>query len=86
MFCIKILILKNAQKSKRKQLESTNGVEQQNIFIGQWITEIIEKISNIPDDIIHCHSGDYTTLVSAFILVGIDKELSFYWSDGWLSK
>jgi DEAD/DEAH box helicase domain-containing protein len=60
----------------REQLESTNGVEQQNIIVEQWITEIIEKISNIPDDTIHCQADEYATLVNAFMSGGIDRELS----------
>ncbi len=60
----------------RKQLEQTEGMEKQQAILDEWLTDTVEKLSNIADDPICCKATEFAALTSTFVSAGLDKELA----------
>lgn len=60
----------------RSRLEQTADVEQQRAIIDEWLTEIIEKLSNIADDSISCQASEFVVLTDTFVAAGMDGKLA----------
>jgi DEAD/DEAH box helicase domain-containing protein len=61
----------------RDRLEQRTSVEQQQTIIDEWLTDTIEKFSNIAVDSISCKAPEFTALSDALMTAGMQRDLAF---------
>jgi len=60
----------------RKHLENASEVERRQTIVDEWLTDTVERLSNIADDPIRCKAPAFTALVEACTSAGLDERLA----------
>ncbi len=60
----------------RNRLMQASNLEEQQTIVDEWLTDTLERLSNVSDDPVHCRASGFTALAGAFVSVGLDKQLA----------
>lgn len=60
----------------RPRLEKETDIDEQQAIVDEWLASTLEKLSNIPDDQVHCKARDFASLTDAFVAADLDERVA----------